>query len=506
MPISSNRFSPPSSTAFNVALEGPQGPPGPVGPIGPEGPEGPQGPVGANSNVPGPPGPQGVPGPIGPQGDPGPTGPQGVPGSTVNPATVVPLVESGSGAVGVSVKYAREDHVHPLGPGGGGGAAVIVSDIPPVGAADNSLWWENDTGTLYIKYNDGTSSQWVMAVPSMTAASIGAVTYTAQSATPAQATVARQNVYAAPLDALAYNGMQINGSMEVDQVNAGAQVGFAAGGAVGWYLTDGWRSDKGGANGYIAQQVASVFPGYAKELKLTITAPQAAMGTDTIDISQKIEGFRSSRAGWGTVAAQPITIGFWVKSSVAGAFPIYIVGGGPSQTANVTIAAANVPQWITTTYPAVTTGTWDMGNGAGLNLVFRIASSGGINIAATNGNTFEITGVVVLPGIEAPSASRSPLIMRPADQELVTCMRYWRKFTYVQGAYISVVGASIYATNALSPLMRATPTIAVVGTPIVTNVASINRFAGPDFFDHELTNTAIGGVYWNGGISLDARL
>jgi hypothetical protein len=36
------------------------------------------------------------------------------------PASAVPLVESGAGAVGTSVKYAREDHVHPAFGGGGG--------------------------------------------------------------------------------------------------------------------------------------------------------------------------------------------------------------------------------------------------------------------------------------------------------------------------------------------------------------------------------------------------
>ncbi|MET3995049.1 hypothetical protein ABID65_006715 [Bradyrhizobium sp. S3.9.2] len=76
------------------------------------------------------------------------------------PATATPLIESGAGAVGVSLKYAREDHVHPAF-GGGGGASVLVSDTPPVGAADNSLWWESDTGNLLIRYNDGNSAQWV---------------------------------------------------------------------------------------------------------------------------------------------------------------------------------------------------------------------------------------------------------------------------------------------------------------------------------------------------------
>ena len=37
----------------------------------------------------------------------------------------------------------------------------------PVGAADNSLFWDSDVGSLFIKYNDGSSSQWVEAVPQL---------------------------------------------------------------------------------------------------------------------------------------------------------------------------------------------------------------------------------------------------------------------------------------------------------------------------------------------------
>jgi len=83
-------------------------------------------------------------------------------GSIVVPATAVPLVESGTGAVGTSAKYAREDHVHPLGPGGGGGTSVVISDTAPVGQPAGTLWWESDSGSLYVNYNDGTSTQWVL--------------------------------------------------------------------------------------------------------------------------------------------------------------------------------------------------------------------------------------------------------------------------------------------------------------------------------------------------------
>jgi hypothetical protein len=114
------------------------------------------------------------------------------------PATAVPLVESGTGAVGVSAKYAREDHVHPLGPGGGGGASVTISDTPPGSPTAGNLWWESDTGNLYIYYNDGSSSQWVLVQPNVSAASLNAVTYTPQTLTTAQQTQAQANIGLAP--------------------------------------------------------------------------------------------------------------------------------------------------------------------------------------------------------------------------------------------------------------------------------------------------------------------
>jgi len=41
-----------------------------------------------------------------------------------------------------------------------GGASVEVGDTPPSGPEANTLWWESDTGTLFIYYD----SYWVEAV------------------------------------------------------------------------------------------------------------------------------------------------------------------------------------------------------------------------------------------------------------------------------------------------------------------------------------------------------
>ena len=51
------------------------------------------------------------------------------------------------------------------------GAAVLnISDTPPSSPNDGELWWESDTGRLKLYYNDGSSSQWVDAFTTSTAA------------------------------------------------------------------------------------------------------------------------------------------------------------------------------------------------------------------------------------------------------------------------------------------------------------------------------------------------
>jgi hypothetical protein len=116
---------------------GPMGPPGPPGPTGSKGDPGAAGPQGF-------PGPPGVQGPTGPGGPPGPTG----------PASTVPGPAGPQGPPG------------PLGPvGPAGTATAICANTPPAGAADTALWFDTISGFLYVNFNDGTSTQWVIASP-----------------------------------------------------------------------------------------------------------------------------------------------------------------------------------------------------------------------------------------------------------------------------------------------------------------------------------------------------
>lgn len=52
----------------------------------------------------------------------------------------------------------------PSGGGGGGGLGeVFIGPYPPASPTNGTLYWNSDVGTLYIWYDDGNSSQWVQA-------------------------------------------------------------------------------------------------------------------------------------------------------------------------------------------------------------------------------------------------------------------------------------------------------------------------------------------------------
>jgi len=56
-----------------------------------------------------------------------------------------------------------------------------------------------------------------------------------------------------------------------------------------------------------------------------------------------------------------------------------------------------------------------------------LGAPGQVNAMDSTANACRFTGLVVLPGLAAPTADRSPFIMRSADVELTQCMRYWER-------------------------------------------------------------------------------
>ena len=265
-----------------------------------------------------------------------------------------------------------------------------------------------------------------------------------QTFTEAQKAQGRKNIYAAPFDAMAYSGMQINGSMEVSQ-EKGVGIGVASG-----YICDGWALSATSAATMNAAVITALgnFGAFTYNINInpTVAGPATPAAGDHVDLYQKIEGYRIARLAFGTANAQPVTIAFWSRHNRVGTYSVGLRNGtgNRSYVTTYTQNVSDAAEFKTVTIPGDTGGTWVADNNNGMHVTFGMAAgttfttapnawvagnftaaTGQVNAVQSTTDRFRITGVVVLPGIEAPSAARSPLIMRPYDQELVTCQRYY---------------------------------------------------------------------------------
>jgi hypothetical protein len=339
-----------------------------------------------------------------------------------------------------------------------GGSGVFVSDTEPTPVPDGSLWWKSNQGTLNIKYNDGDTTQWTEAVaipvPDMT--------------------------WAAPYDAMAYSGMQINGSMEVSQERNHTPTNIHNS-----VISDGWRLYC--MTNAISAQTAphtTLFPGFTYYLNLQVQTPDTSVtGGEFYGAEHVIEGYRVNRLAWGSAVATPITISFWTAHVRTGiySFTLRNADGTRCYAQTYTQNAANTNEFKTFVIPGCIDGVWNTSNGNGLSVFFAMAAgptmtapsagvwlSGAVNYVAAPGqinamaavsDTMRITGLAVLPGTAAPTAAQSSRIMRPYDQELLTCKRYWRKDRAHAVGNAYAIGAYVGVRIPYAPEMRATPAI-----------------------------------------------
>ena len=288
--------------------------------------------------------------------------------------------------------------------------------------------------------------------------------------------------HATVFDALGYNGLQINGSMDIDQ-ELNSALRTTAG-----YVCDGWRVGWGGTmalranSGGGAQFVSVGFPNY---IYVNPTTAQTTLGSsDYTQVYQRIEDARTARLAWGTAGAQSISIGFWVCHHRTGTYSGVVRNAANDRAYAFTYTqdVADTAEYKTVTIPGCTTGVWPTGtNSTSIEVAFSfgcgetltapsadtwlnnnyIAGPGQVNAVASTADVFRLTGVCVLPGSEAPDASHSALIMRPYDQEIITCLRYYEK---ING---SIGSGSAFATNGFS---IALPYYRKRGTPAITAV------------------------------------
>jgi hypothetical protein len=271
----------------------------------------------------------------------------------------------------------------------------------------------------------------------------------------------------------------INGDMRIDQRNAGASVTPTTAGGSAYYSCDRWQQFLNQSSKYSIQQSTTAPSGFTNSLLATSLSAYSVLTGDNFALSQQIEGFNVADLGWGSAAAQTITLSFWVRSSLTGTF-----GGAVSNSAvnrsypfTFTINTANTFEYKTVSVAGDTTGTWLTNNGIGMRVWFNLGSgstysgtagswaaadyrsaTGATSVVGTNGATFYLTGVQ----LEVGSAA-TPFERRQYGQELMLCQRYYETGVFRIDGY-GLTGAGILTTYGYKATKRASPTVSFTGT------------------------------------------
>tara|TARA_R110002126_G_scaffold37083_1_gene112303 strand:+ start:591 stop:1820 length:1230 start_codon:yes stop_codon:yes gene_type:complete len=282
----------------------------------------------------------------------------------------------------------------------------------------------------------------------------------------------------------------INGGMDIDQRNAGAEVNPAASGV---YYLDRWLVGSTIASKFkIGQNAGAVTPpvGFSKYLGCTSLSAYTVGASESFNIQQRIEGFNTSDLGWGTASASTVTLSFQVYSSLTGTF-----GGALRNSASTrsypfsySISVANTWTTISITIAGEGSGVWvGATNGIGLNLTFSLgtgatvsgtagawaaaayaSATGAVSVVGTSGATLYITGVQLEKGSVATSFD-----YRPYGTELILCQRYYQ---IVSVRVPTIAEGAALASYILPVRPRATPTISGGGAGFAATISPTGTY------------------------------
>jgi hypothetical protein len=307
----------------------------------------------------------------------------------------------------------------------------------------------------------------------------------------------------------------INGAMMVDQRNAGASVTGNDN-----YSADRFKLSLNGTGNLSGQQVTDAPVGFAYSSKISVATADSSLTTNEFyNLRHAVEGYNISDLGWGNTGAQSVTLSFWVKSSVIGSYVVRFInaGGTTSYPVYYNINSVNTWEYKTITIPGPTSGSWDKAIGVGLELTFQFGSgptytgatpntwntvsayqnsafNGTNNFLATNGATWQITGVQLEKGSTATAFE-----FRSIGQELALCQRYFYRIDNTGATNVNAVGVgsmlSVFSsTRAFGIFKTAVP----MRTNPTMTYANMNVFTGG--FAANPTVTGIG-VYAPAGTS-----
>jgi len=300
----------------------------------------------------------------------------------------------------------------------------------------------------------------------------------------------------------------INGAMQIDQRNAGAQNNLSTGNPTP-FVADRFKTFFFGStySGTMAlSQVVSDAPiGFQNSVKYTANQSLSFDSNKLgVFMTQAIEAnncFDFYTSGGGISS---MSVSFWVKASKTGTISVSVEALGGSSTASyltfVSITATNTWEYKTVNIPENSFGGSGLllGNSAGLLLNIGLASNGSwlassntgwkdsanravfistqTNFLSSTNDTIQITGVQLEKGTTSTSFD-----YRPYGTELALCQRYFERGnpkvfvtgTYALGSYTNT-GTGIYS---FKQVKRASPTMTMNSFNNIDNASNAGIYA-----------------------------
>ena len=241
---------------------------------------------------------------------------------------------------------------------------------------------------------------------------------------------------------LSHRNLIINGAMQVNKhsdSNAGVHNTFA----VDRFK---FKRESTAANFSMTQSTTSP-DGFSKSLKVDCTAADTSTAhNEFVMVRHMIEAQNLQQLGYGTSAAKPLVLSFYVRSNVTGTYAVNCIQSDNSSkiySRTYTINSANTWERKTISIPADTSGVINDDNGEGFQINFplilgssykggavstawetysnaKFGSQHGVNIASSTSNEWYLTGVQLEVGEQA-----TPFEHRSFGEELARCQRYY---------------------------------------------------------------------------------
>ena len=244
--------------------------------------------------------------------------------------------------------------------------------------------------------------------------------------------------------------MIINGACSINQrYTSSYTVPNATGGT---YVLDRWAVNEATGGSVSVNMDGDPYSGngdgsdvqeFSKAMQIACQGADTSLAsTENLHFFQNIEGYNTTRLGWGTPGAKPATLSFWVRSNVPGTYCVGLENNAVNKTCirEYTVNPGFKWQKVVLTFPGPTDGTWEATNSIGIRVRFCLASGtqyddgidgqwvssdeltagNQVNFVSSTNNRYFITGVQLEVGKNATDFEH-----RSIGEELALCQRYY---------------------------------------------------------------------------------